>query len=312
MQKKNFRLGFAVLGLVVFLAGVVGAADKVELKLRLQKGETYKFRTSTDMVINQSNAGRTMETKQKIEIDQSQYVDDIDSQGNFNLKMTFETFRMKSEGEGFSVEYDSSKSTDTTSRNINPLASLVGQSFTVKMSPLGKIIEINDFDEIIGKLIDKTGLSEEKIKEKEDALKKYLSEESVKQMMGNSMVYPDYPVAVGDTWNGKIVTTSVAPMIVETTHRLKELKDGKALIELKSIISPNLDSHPMETDGKTISLLLSGEISGTTEVDEKTGWIVHITSNQKISGEVKIEDTARKTGLSIPMSIVSTMTGEKY
>jgi hypothetical protein len=90
---------------------------------------------------------------------------------------------------------------------------------------------------------------------------------------------------------------------------LKERKAGVAVLAVESGIKSNLDAEPMDMGPVKLTMDISGEQSGTYELDESTGWIVSSRMTQNLSGDQIIESGPSGT-MTIPMSMEMTVTLE--
>lgn len=120
---------------------------------------------------------------------------------------------------------------------------------------------------------------------------------------------PTDPVSIGDSWTD---STSMAgmPMSLETTYTLSSRQDGVAMIDVKSVIGA--EGATMEMGPMEMHVDLSGEQTGTMEVDEATGWTIRSRLEGEFSGFVTMEGMPGGGGIpmEIPMTVKSAVTVE--
>src|ERR1035438_768214 len=96
---------------------------------------------------------------------------------------------------------------------------------------------------------------------------------------------------------------------MKNKYQLKEIKAGKAMLEVTSEIISDKDAKGMEVMGMKMSYDLKGNQKGTSELDTASGLVTKATLDQKIKGNVKIGASAlMKEGMEWPMDIQSTTT----
>ena len=121
-----------------------------------------------------------------------------------------------------------------------------------------------------------------------------LGDDSTRERMeGWLNIYPASPVRVGDTWNKTRATYNpFAPIVIADTWQLKESRDGVATLERRADITPNNQAPPLEILGLRVRMGFTGKVTGTVEVDEKTGWILLST----MTSDVRYERTIERSG----------------
>ncbi|MDD5455393.1 MAG: DUF6263 family protein, partial [Candidatus Ratteibacteria bacterium] len=286
----------AILGIAITFAY---AEDKVELKLNLQKGQSYKMQQLTDLKISQTVPGQqgqpqTMTIIQKSGNRNIYLVEDVQADSSLVLKVTHDAIFFKTENPmaGGKTEYDS---TDT-STDVGPLASIfnaiVGQSFSIIITPDGHVKEVQGADELFKHIQEKINeLSDAQTKAAmETSLKLQYSKESLKANTENSFdAYPDSPVAVGDTWQRRTALNQGLPMIINAIYTLKERKDDVAVIDIFAMIQPNREAGMMDMGSTKLYYNVSGSATGILEMQESTGWIIRSDQSLKLSGTIMVQ-----------------------
>ena len=138
---------------------------------------------------------------------------------------------------GKEAVYDSSKKDSTVPEEFQWFAPLLGESFTLKISPEGRISEIKDLEKVRSNVQQKLpqGASKEIAIR---SLDQWLDEQTIRETIEGSLaIYPDRPVGVGDSWSRNVAYSGGFPRILESKWTLKERKNGVAVIEAVSAAS---------------------------------------------------------------------------
>jgi len=135
----------AVLFFFVFISGCGGPG--ADLALRLIPNETTTYRVVTekeDSITFAGDVGDSPEfedkiTSSRLDMTFAQQIQQIDEKGNAEVKITVKDLKWKTtELNKTKLDFDSAQVKDKR----NPLACLIGQSYTIKISPSGKIVRI--------------------------------------------------------------------------------------------------------------------------------------------------------------------------
>ena len=313
------RVVIPIIAVVLVGAAAACRADepKLDLRLRLEKGQTYALTVTVEQTIRQlvdtgEPPADEQEIAQKVVTGQAFHVEDVDADGAATLKVTFGPMVMSTDAMGVTIEYDSADPPDEVPHAARSLAAITGQSFTVTVKPDGAILRFDGIDamlEAAGKALD---LPDEKRKLLAEDLERQFGQTALKDMMAGNLDYiPDRPVAVGDTWTSTFTVESGFPAACTTTYKLLARKDGVATIEAKTKLTPNADAPPQKLAAASVRYKLEGTQEGSFTIDEATGWYVAGRLTQKLKGEMLVSGLANQAEgeeLSIPTIIESTIT----
>jgi hypothetical protein len=290
------------------------ADDKVELKFRFKKGDTYRLKVKIEQDIVQTFQSEQQETKQTIGIGETLNVKDVDAEGTMTVEVVFGPMSMKSKGPMGELEYDSENPPDEIALQARAFAAMVGQGFTMKLTPEGHVTAIEGVDEMFQKIFDAVELPKGPMKEAMiKDLKRQFGNDALSETMEKMMaMFPDKPVAVGDSWTRTMTVATGLPSIIEDTWTLVDRKDGVATIEVESTLKPNENAAPMKMGPFSMKFNLTGTQTGTLKLDEATGWFVGATITQDMSGTMVmtggIPSTDQET--TVPMTIETATTIE--
>ena len=209
---------------------------------------------------------------------------------------------------------------------------LVGKSFTMKATPDGRVQEVRGMMDIVEEMTRK--VTEEVTKQLDKIqlppavkaqmgqlgsavgaqLRQTLGDSAMREKMEDMMtMYPETPVRVRSTWTkGGVRSYGMAPMGRSETWKLTGRKDGVLTLEVSSEITPNTDAPAMDMGFVRMNIELSGQQSGTVEVDEATGWIIRADMTYELDGTMKTSGGAMPGSQSMVMKVSGTSTIESF
>ncbi|MBN1507323.1 MAG: hypothetical protein JW955_10780 [Sedimentisphaerales bacterium] len=304
---------FRIVGLLaacaalVVLSGVAGAA--VRLEWRLAKGKTYYQRAVMDQQITQTVMEQEQKMEQAFGIGQKLQVLDVDAQGNMRIQHTYLWTRVKQDNPLVQVDYDSSKSSPVPA-GAEGFAALVGQSYTVMLTPQGKVLDVNGVEQVSEAVLKRLPGGAGALAMNPVAM--YIDKERVKQMTESNMaIYPDKPVSAGDSWSREMAVMTGWRMIVQSKWTLQKEEADVATIGVASTLRCDPNGPPMEAGGLTLKADLAGTQEGTVQVAEATGLVTGSKQRQQLKGEIKAITTPDQPPMMVmPMTVNSEITGE--
>ncbi len=288
------------------------AADKLDLKFHLEKGKSYKLLITIEQNIVVWIGGAEQETKHTLGIGQTFKVTDVDEEGTATLEVTFGPMSMKLEGSTGTIEYNSDDPPDSIEEvplAARAFALMVGRTFTMKMTPEGRVLEIKGMDKIFEAIFKSLGLPDDPMKDTvADGLRRQFGEDAMKEMLESAMaVCPDRPVGTGESWSAKMALTKTLPMIMEQTWTLTARNDGVATVKVEATIKPNKDAPAAKMGPATVTYTLKGSEKGTYKLDETTGWLIEGDMTLELSGEITTKGMpGQPKEMSLPILIEGT------
>jgi len=309
------KKAISVLSVVILLAAVCSAAEKIDLKLRLKAGDSHEMKMTQVQDVTQTMNGSEFKMKQTQEMVMGIDCISVDANGNMDVKMSYKSMKMSMEGPMGKMEFDSAKP-KATDANTPPhekmmdklFAAMVGSEFQMKIKPTGETSDIRGLSEMMKKI-----QGDSNSQPMGDIISKMFDEDQVKELTGNMMnMYPAEPIAVGDSWYDTKTMNFMMPIDIDTTYMLKSVKDGVATIDMVSKMDMGDSSKKIAIDpNNKMSMQLSGTINGTSEVDVKTGLAKKTDMTMNFSGVMKMEASEQMPqGVTMPMMIKATATVE--
>jgi hypothetical protein len=298
---------FTLLLVVAITQSIFG--QKQNLGFNLKIGETYYYSLQSSSIIKQDING------QKVNIDvtiSGKTAFKVTNQKDtvYDMTVNYEQLAMTMKLPNGEMNFNSDKQ-DENDIFSTILGTIKGKQFLMKMTKVGKIIEVKNLDSIFENLLDQFPKisSQQKQQIKAQILQAY-GEKAFKgsyEMVTN--IYSNSAVEKGNTWtiNTKLESGMAATLL--TTYEFK----GK--IENYNLIIGNGKFETLDKDaytqinGMPVRYDLTGTMNSTLKVDVKTGWIIDAKVNQSMSGNAEIKDNPNLPGgLTIPMSFESIMT----
>jgi hypothetical protein len=269
-------------------------AGKADLRLRLKKGDVHKLRVTVEQHVEQKAAAGKQAIDQTMGVDYSLSVDDVDPDGAMAVTMKYDAVRFRYKGPSGAAEYDSAMPPKDVPAVARGFAAMQGLAVKMRVAPTGQVTAVERVEELMDEILRKLNLPEGPQKA---AARKVLGEQFGEAAMKQNLqtmfaVYPDGPVAIGDSWQRKVSTSKGMPAVLEATYTLKDRKSGVCTIEVHAKVAPNPDAPPVEMGTGKMAYELSGEQRGTMEVDEASGLPRKMTTTQDVSGTMTYKTTA--------------------
>jgi hypothetical protein len=209
--------------LALLLSAATAQDGTTDLRWKFQKDQEllYKSTQKTSMVAGGQGI------KQEMSTTISMTVTEVDEKGAGTITARYVALSAKSEGPQ-EYDYDSEKDKEApTEPPLSLMARLVGQSFTLKMSASGRVLEVKGFDKILDTMV----------KGDENAaamMKQMFSDEAYKGMMQQmTPPLPEGKVAKGATWANdfSIKMPFLGNIKFCMNSTLTDIKDQNALVD---------------------------------------------------------------------------------
>ena len=239
--------------------------DSTTYKLTTQMEDGIKFEGSLSDDPNFENRANS----RTIEMTFTQQIQSINNQGNAIAKITIDSLKYLAIQQNRTVQdFDSSREED----KANPLAKLIGQSYTIEVSPMGEVVKVSD--------VQQARAAVQGARPANMAASKLLSEDEIKQRHRAF----DLPSAdknnlrIGDHWSS-IKTFDFGKMgskAYEKIYTLKEVKDAEnrrlAVVEMSTI--PSSETAGLENQITNVFAKMFdniGTYTGCLKLDLTTG-----------------------------------------
>lgn len=291
-----------MLAVLLLCSGSYLSAQKVALQYNLKPGSVMMVNMNSVQNIHQEVQGMSMDIKMTVGGKTAYTVDKVES-GNYYLTVSYETLTMKMESAMMNMDFDSQGTIDPNNPMHTAMNAIVGSKFQVVMDSKGKVSSVTGFDNIMKKLTDSMGGNQAMADQLAASIKQQFSDESIKSSIETmTAIFPDAPVAVGETWVVK--TTTQAGMVInnENTLTLKEASADKWVIE--GALKLNTNSEVVvPTQGMSSRFSLNGAGNQNITMNPTTGWFVEVKQHQLLDGKVALEGGQLPAPMEIPMKI---------
>ncbi|MCW3807075.1 DUF6263 family protein [Plebeiibacterium marinum] len=297
-----------VLALMLVLVASV-SAQKVKLTLNLNKGQEYNQNMDSKITISQQVSGMTMDIGMDIKGVMAFVVDEVSNEG-YDMSVRYKSLTMKMDLPTGVMEYSSEKG-DLNDIFSGILGSMVNKTFYITMLKSGRIKEVRNVDVLFGSMFENfPNVPEAQLKQIKKQLKDAYGAKALKGNMEMvTSVFPEKPVAVGDTWNVDTDMESGFAAKMNSVYKYMGQDEGCYLIEGNSKINTVDKDVYVENNGMKMKYNMKGSLVSKIKVDKKTGWIVEAKIDQEMKGTTEIQSNAQMpNGMSIPMEMKNKMT----
>lgn len=292
--------------LAAFTQSVFGQKQKLGFNLTI--GQTYYHVMQSSSSIKQEINGQEINIDITLSGRMAFKVTNLENTV-YSMDVSYEQLAMTMKLPNGEMIFNSEKE-DKTDVFSSILAEIKGKQFLVKMTSIGKIVEVENLDFIFENMLDKfpalTLVQKQQIKTQ---LNQAYGEKAFKgsfEMI--TAIYPNTAVAKGGIWEIKtILETGFAATLI-TSFELKDKTESYNLIVGKGkIVTMDKDAYT-QVNGMPTQYNLSGTMNSVIKVDHTTGWIIEAKVIQLIGGHVEIKDNPDLPGGMItPMSFENVM-----
>ncbi len=297
----NMRITYTLI-ISLFIANL-SHAQKVDLGLNLQKGETYTQRSESVISIHQMVNGQNVDIDMEVKGHMSYLVRTV-NEDDYEIEMMYESLSMQIKHPQGTMEFDSEKR-DENDVMSTVLSWITGKPITVILSKKGSVSEVRDMDSIWVSVFDHfSKVPEAQLMQVKSQIKEAYGEEALK---GNiemvTAIFPDHKVEVGEEWINKTTMESGMTVDVSTTYKLEEIHADYYLISGSSQLQTANKEAIVDANGMSMKYDLSGQIVSEIRINKQSGWIIEANSSQDIKGDAHIQPSP-----TMPMAITIPMT----
>lgn len=276
-----------IIGVVTFSTSFAGE-DQLSLQYRPRVGQSFNMMEYYDFHVTLPENQFLSDIRISLGIGYVLKVIRVAENGEVTAQLNIHSLMNRTPGIlGQTEIYDSTDLFALPSRNTLPFALLVGSTVEIQLNPDGKVIGVNFpesyYDEVLNRLVEKDENQKKILKEKINRCLTEVTSRPNQKIMWD--LFPKTPVSVGDSWQKNVESeTSGLPFTQEVTYTLKERQNGIAVIEVSGqVLSINI---PVMEASQNITQL-NGELTGTIEVLEDSGWALRSDMKLNFAGEIQ-------------------------
>lgn len=305
MKSKKIITGLLLF--MMLMLALSGCGEKGKLMMNFKKGDSYNVEASINTKTTMNIMNQNVETNLIENVKYNYSITDVDKSNTYTIKCTIKSMNMKQTSAQGSVEYDSSKNAADSDAVSKMMSSMIGKSYTMKITSSGEVKEITGIDEMMNGIINSTELKDSDKTAAQNVFKQFLSDDVVKQQAEEMFkLYPNKKVNIGDKWNTSMNISAGIPMSINTTLQLKDEKDGVATINEDSKIKVDGDKATLDMEGMKFKYNISGKQNGTIKIKEDSGLITNQEITQKLTGTIGIDGNEQIGSQSFPVTIETT------
>jgi hypothetical protein len=311
--RKSLVRGVAVASLALLCAASARAQDKVQLRLNLQQGQTYDQVFAMQQKVSQTIQNRRTDVVSNMRFGIQSEVLEKKSDGTFKIKTTYRSAQMDNRITGvgdkeFVTHYDSTKPGNKVEPSTQVLEAMIGQSISSTVSPRGEVLKIDGWDKLTERIVDNM-----KVPAAQRAQMLKTMQGSLKSQTAQTIglaIFPETPVAIGDSWTMQSSQITTLPILLATRYALAAVENGVATLNVQSKISFNPDFSVQEISDSKVKTDLSGAQNGVMRVDESSGLPRSYELHLRLAGRISVTNSKKpEANLSFPIYIKSTIRG---
>lgn len=280
--------------LILAAALLLSGQEKVELKWSFEKGRELTYKQTQKQTLELFGSVMDQETSQIL----GWKVTDVAADGTATIETTCLAIAMKAAG-AMEFEYDSDKDKELPENpQVRMMAKMVGKTFTIKMTPKGKILESKGVDALLDDMLKEFGDDAGPMRE---MLKQMLSDDTMKSSMQQmAPMLPQGPVAKGDKWKDEF--TLKFPMIggmkFGVASTLQEVGGGQAKVDQDWTIELKAGEENENPLGAVFKI---------TDSKGKAQLVFSLDKGHFISQQIEMTMTMEANGQQIPVKTKSEM-----
>ncbi len=258
-----------------------------KIKLNPVSGSYYKYNIKN-------------ETELKLEVDDKK-IDNInhtsytvnyqinkDSTGNINLNIRYDKIHIYTKNGDEETDVDADNAANTINSLEKMLGILKGAPLKATLDKSGQVKSVSGYKELGAKMMAGMAANDSYSGNLAQAQWNKVVEDGLVKKNINELFsfFPDSAVHIGDQWKISTKQKTELPLNVETTYRLKNIKDGIASLEENAAITGEPGSFNYQ--GTDVTMDLNGEEEGEFSIDIKTGLLVDADKHSKIKGSLQM------------------------
>jgi hypothetical protein len=212
-----------LLGAALLLTLASPPQEKVELRWKWAKGQELVYKSQQKTLLEL--LGQPIE--QQMAYTYSMTTSEVSATGEATLQVKYLAVATKGNGPQGEFDYDSEKDKEAPAEGPAAMqARMVGQSFTMKISAVGRVTDVKGYDKVLEAMM--------KGEEPNPQMKQMFNNDSFKGMMQQmAPPLPDPAVGKGDPWVTDFVVKMpmIGGMKFTQNSKLTDLKEGNAHID---------------------------------------------------------------------------------
>lgn len=281
------RLLTAAIVVLVFASQLPTATAATLLRWKLQPGQRFQVQVTQNSKTETTVNNRTVKMSLDLLMDMTWAVDSVDQQGAATVSQMFTRIQVNMDAPSVGkVSFDTAKKTkpgELTEGMAEAIGPLINAKFSVKMTPRGKITEVEIPKETVAAIKKATTTSK---------LRQLLSVEGLTQLLRQSLAtLPEAAIEPGEQWERQTTTPSPLGRLHQThkyTYRGTVDREGKPIEKID--VATNLSLEPSKDITAKKLTVKKHEQTGTLYFDDEAGRFVATETHQSIDSERPFRD----------------------
>ncbi len=288
----------------LLLFGFNNYAQPVQLRLRLNTGQTYNYNSDMSMQMNQQINGQNIDIVMNLNGNLAFVVKEFVND-TYLLEAAYKKLVMIMEMPQATITFSSDN--PASSDPISMLfAQLIDQPFMISMSSRGEIVEVNGLEKLFQSMIDSLNLPEQQKQQVRSQMQQSFGNEAfINNFQLGWIIFPEQAVSQGNSWEFTTTMTSTGVAIkVNTTHTYLGMQDGKWHIRSTSTLSKADNQEWSNFNGLKAKITVNGTQQGDILLEIASGWVQQATVDQQLEMTFTIPPNDQlPNGLTIPMTM---------
>ncbi|KPJ56454.1 MAG: hypothetical protein AMS16_02410 [Planctomycetes bacterium DG_58] len=307
MYSRRLSVKILTVLVVLLLAGSTSVAEKVLLRARYKQGEKYLTVMVSKQEIDQTFGTQRQKIKQTMKMEMAMQVLSVDAEGTADIKVTYRRMAIKQESPFGTLDYDSADpdKKDLSHPSVAGYKALVGNWVIMTMSSRGEVKGIRGTERIKKSILDTIPEGPEREVAAKQLDRIMSADRFSQQMSGFSMVLPENPVGVGDTWkHDQKMNLGFANVLVRMDFKARRITTDTVDVERTATIESTGQADagaPM-----TFTVADGSKQSGTTKVNRTNAALTSSELSQTMNVTIQVRGRTIKQNVTGTATLVIT------
>ncbi len=295
--------------LLLPLNSVFGQQESRYLRLNLKADDLHRMVVQFESNTKTSMIGMDLDFNHTLVMHHEFSVEMVDRNGRATVRATYKRIQLNTHVDGLQgiaqdISYDSAIQSNADGPIAPLLNAIIRKPYTMIIASSGRIVEILGLKEIITSALRTINPEHAHLYES------YLNDRVFQEMMEYMFyIYPDKPVAAGDSWNRTNRFSQGYSLEMNTTYTLQSRTNSKSRIAVNGSMQSVPGAQLPGGAGVLMNVSMNGTHSGHFTVDTITGWVQSGTITQNLSGEMSLGDSGLVSGMfGFPITVGTTIT----
>lgn len=308
--------GFIALALALLLAAPAARSEEkstLALPLRLQPkpGEAFHRLQTQSMTFTQPGIGPDggdVVGAQSFATRPVYRAEETLADGSTAMSLVIEAMKVESTSPtGETAAFDSEDAASFAAAEANPLLAtfrpMAGSTLHLVVGRNGSVSSVKGMEAIADKFVANIPPGEECDSARDSFLKQLGEAGMISSQEAVLKFAPNREVSPGDSWDVVNTFSSGFPMIIRSSATLREFADGRAIVDMESVVEPNPDAPAVDQGGAMLRYELFGAMTGTVVLLEESGFPESFDFELTAKGHLVAEVPGRDEPIRVPLEI---------